>query len=390
VARVLVVDDVKFISQMIAGVFQRMGHGVDTAADGEEALKKAFSLLPDLVVMDVAMPKIDGLEVARRLRANDRTRDVPILLVTSRADSGTLMAAVQAGVDDHLVKPFDSATLLSKAAVLLGGYPMSFSLELLGEIAVVTALPEELGAASAEHFAPAIQHARTAGASPVVADLSRVSRIDTQVGDAVLACAAEAKREGAAIEMVRPRNGVGVRAFLSMVSSHVRTHADLASARAAYGLPDDVVGVPIPLRRIPRGAVIPSDPGTPAPPALPATPGSVTRMGAARGVVVEVHPQATIFRVSRPELDSDVLTLLHEEVSRGPRALLLELGAVTELDAARANEVAALAEKAKAAGASLRFVNPAPGVEAGLEAAGLSALVLRTRARDAAPTRSSS
>jgi anti-anti-sigma regulatory factor len=196
--------------------------------------------------------------------------------------------------------------------------------------------------------------------------------------------------EGMALEIVRPKNGVGVRQFLSTLGPKVRAHADLASARSVLGVPDDLPGVPIPLRRIPRGTVVPSDPGTPAPPALPATPGSVTRMGAARGVVVEVHPQATIFRVSRTELDSDVLTLLHDEVSRGARALLLELGAVTALGPDRAAEVAALAEKAKAAGASLRFVNPAPGVEADLESAGLGALVLRTRRKDPVPTRSSS
>ncbi len=387
-ARVLVVDDVKFIVQMIASVFQRAGHTVATANDGEEALAKAFVLLPDLVVSDITMPKLDGLDLARRLRADKRTCDVPILLVTSRTDAATLKIANDIGVDDHLAKPFESATLLAKATALLGGYPMTFSLQLVRETAIVTALPEELGAAAADHVKPALEHARTAGIGPIVLDLARASRIDTLVGDALLAFISSFKREGGSVEVVRPRLGVGVRGFLAQITSKLKVHEDLKSARAALQLPADATALPIvPPRK--KREFSNGDAPVAEVAAGPAA-AAVTRMGAARGVVVEVHPQATIMRVTRPDLDADVFALLHEEVARGPRALLLELPAILSLDDAQLREVRALAAKAAAAGASLRFVNPEAGVATRLESVGLGSLVLRTRPRDAAVTRSSS
>ncbi len=436
-ARILVVDDVRFISQMIAGVFERIGHAVDTAADGEEALKKALAMIPDLIVMDVAMPKLDGLEVTRRLRANDRCRDIPVLLVTSRADAGTLTAAAQAGVDDHLAKPFEATALLAKSTRLLGGYPITFDLELHGEVAVVTALPEEIGASAVDQIRPALEHARSASFGCVLLDLTRVERVDSQVADAILSFEEEFRMEGGSLDLVKPKAGLGVRQFLGLVTPRLRIHDDVATARKALGLPEHGVGqsIPPPRRPVSRPAApapapqaagggsgaaapvtvaaapprpaataaaakapAPAPPPAAAPATVPATappaaeaarraparPGeaphaAVTRTGAARGVVVESHPQATIFRISRTSLDDEVLTLLHEEAVRAPRAMLLELTAMDAMDADHARAVGDVAAELAAAGGSLRVVNPRPGVEAALAAAGFASIVLRTR-----------
>jgi DNA-binding response OmpR family regulator len=118
-ARVLVVDDVKFISRMLADILRRAGHEVDVAGNGREAIEKASSGDPDLVVLDVSMPEIDGIEVTRRLRADERTRDVPVLIVTARTDDKTRAAAAEAGANDYVVKPFDARALLRRATALL-------------------------------------------------------------------------------------------------------------------------------------------------------------------------------------------------------------------------------------------------------------------------------
>jgi CheY-like chemotaxis protein len=418
-ARILVVDDVRFISQMIAGVFERVGHRVETAADGEEALRKALAMLPDLIVMDVAMPNLDGLEVTRRLRASDRCRDIPVLLVTSRADAGTLTAAAQAGVDDHLAKPFEAAALLAKSARLLGGYPMTFDLELFGECAVVTALPEELADAVRDQVRIALEHARSAALGTILLDLTRVARADAQVAEGILAFEEAYARDGGSLALVRPKSGPGVRGFLGVVTPRLTIHEDLATARKALGVAPEGSGQPIPppRRQVPRTTAagpVPAAPAAPRPPSAPAPPDAsaphaapqaaphaaphavphgavpVTRTGAARGVVVESHPRATIFRIHRHELDDEVTALLVEEVARSPRPILLEMATVPALDAARAKALGDVAERAAAAGGSLRIVNPATGVEQALAAAGLGFLVLRTRAADGAPTRSSS
>jgi len=118
-ARVLVVDDVKFISMMLADILRKAGHEVDVAASGQEAIDKVAVETPDLVVLDVSMPELDGIEVTRTLRAAERTRDVPVLMVTARTDEKTRAAAVEAGANDYVVKPFEASSLLRKVAVLL-------------------------------------------------------------------------------------------------------------------------------------------------------------------------------------------------------------------------------------------------------------------------------
>lgn len=116
-ARILVVDDdPKMLSLMRRGL-AFAGYTVDQAADGEEALVLARDNPPDLVVLDVMLPKLDGIEVCRRLRAADRT--LPILMLTARDRVPDRIAGLDAGADDYLVKPFAFDELLARIRALL-------------------------------------------------------------------------------------------------------------------------------------------------------------------------------------------------------------------------------------------------------------------------------
>src|SRR3954453_15871887 len=109
-ARVLVVED----DAEIAGVLQRSlrmeGYDVRISGDGEAALADARSFVPDLVVLDLGLPRLDGMDVARRLRADD---DVPILMLTARDAVEARVEGLDSGADDYLVKPFERQELLA-------------------------------------------------------------------------------------------------------------------------------------------------------------------------------------------------------------------------------------------------------------------------------------
>src|SRR5262245_47751632 len=114
---VLVVDDDAPIRRMLARTFVADGYAVASAADGGEALAAVERSAPDLVVLDVAMPGVDGLAVCRRLRGHGLS--VPILLLTARDAVPDRVAGLDAGADDYLVKPFATEELLARARALL-------------------------------------------------------------------------------------------------------------------------------------------------------------------------------------------------------------------------------------------------------------------------------
>lgn len=116
-ARILVVDDDKRIAASVRRALAYEGYKVDVAHDGESALNTARTTMPDLVVLDVMMPGIDGVEVCRRLReAGD---DTAVLMLTARADVPDRVAGLDAGADDYLVKPFAYDELLARVRSLL-------------------------------------------------------------------------------------------------------------------------------------------------------------------------------------------------------------------------------------------------------------------------------
>ena len=115
-ARILVVEDEERIRQFLARGLTYEGYRVDTAADGRLGLDMARDNPPDLVILDVMLPGMDGLEVCRRLRA---AGDVPILMLTAKESIEDRVAGLDAGADDYLVKPFAFDELLARVRALL-------------------------------------------------------------------------------------------------------------------------------------------------------------------------------------------------------------------------------------------------------------------------------
>jgi two-component system response regulator MprA len=118
--RVLVVEDDEDIAQALQRSLRLEGYEVRLAGDGEAALRTAITFQPDLVVLDLGLPKLDGIEVARRLRARD---DVPILVLTARDAVDARVEGLDSGADDYLVKPFERQELLARLRALLRRRP---------------------------------------------------------------------------------------------------------------------------------------------------------------------------------------------------------------------------------------------------------------------------
>ncbi|MDK9494297.1 response regulator transcription factor [Streptomyces katrae] len=115
-ARVLVVDDDPTVAEVVTGYLRRAGHEVGHAADGPAALDAAARYAPDLVVLDLMLPGIDGLEVCRRLRAE---HPVPVIMLTARGDEDDRIAGLELGADDYVTKPFSPRELVLRVESVL-------------------------------------------------------------------------------------------------------------------------------------------------------------------------------------------------------------------------------------------------------------------------------
>jgi diguanylate cyclase (GGDEF)-like protein len=111
---ILVVDDDPDIARFVEVNLRSAGYDVAVAADGEQALDRAADLRPDLVLLDVMMPRIDGFEVAQRLRRSPSTANASIIMLTAKALSADKVTGLQAGADDYIIKPFDPIELLAR------------------------------------------------------------------------------------------------------------------------------------------------------------------------------------------------------------------------------------------------------------------------------------
>jgi len=113
---ILVVDDEPSIGEVVSIYLRRAGYHVVVAHDGQEALDVLDSQLPDLVVLDLMLPKVDGLEITRRLRAEG---DIPIIMLTARREEADRIAGLEMGADDYVVKPFSPQELVSRVKAVL-------------------------------------------------------------------------------------------------------------------------------------------------------------------------------------------------------------------------------------------------------------------------------
>jgi two-component system, OmpR family, alkaline phosphatase synthesis response regulator PhoP len=116
---ILVVDDNGDNREILEARLASQGYATAAAADGEEALAAVHELLPDLILLDVMMPKVSGFEVCRRLRADPATRGVSVLMVTALDQATDVETAVEAGTDDFITKPINKTELLLRVRAML-------------------------------------------------------------------------------------------------------------------------------------------------------------------------------------------------------------------------------------------------------------------------------
>ncbi len=118
-AKILLVEDNEMNRDMLSRRLLRKGYGVVVAVDGGEGVQKAATDMPDLILLDMSLPVLDGWEAARQLKASPQTGSIPIIALTAHAMSGDREAALDAGCDDYDTKPIDFPGLLGKIEALL-------------------------------------------------------------------------------------------------------------------------------------------------------------------------------------------------------------------------------------------------------------------------------
>jgi two-component system phosphate regulon response regulator PhoB len=112
--KILVVDDEEDILELVRYNLAREGYDVIRAASGEEGLEKVAATLPDLIVLDLMLPGIDGLEVAKRLKNDSKTRNIPIVMLTAKGEEADIVTGLELGADDYITKPFSPRVLTAR------------------------------------------------------------------------------------------------------------------------------------------------------------------------------------------------------------------------------------------------------------------------------------
>ena len=118
-AKILVADDIKQNVKLLRVILTASEFDVIEAYDGEEALEKAKSENPDLILLDIMMPKLTGYEVCQQLRANGTTKSIPIVMITALHEMDDRIKGIEAGADDFISKPFNKTELLARVKALL-------------------------------------------------------------------------------------------------------------------------------------------------------------------------------------------------------------------------------------------------------------------------------
>jgi DNA-binding response OmpR family regulator len=117
--RILVVDDDPIILRLLASRLKNSGYDVVSAIDGESGLKKAIAKKPDLVLLDIIMPGLNGFEVCKRLKENDKTKDIPVIMLTALAGENDLSKSLEEGADCFITKPFRAVDLLHEIKTIM-------------------------------------------------------------------------------------------------------------------------------------------------------------------------------------------------------------------------------------------------------------------------------
>ncbi len=116
---ILVVEDEPDILELLRHVLEKDGHMVRTAETGEEALQKLRMATPQLLLLDLMLPGMDGLELCRRVRQNPDTRDLPVIMLTARGEENDVVAGLNLGADDYITKPFSPRVLMARLQAVI-------------------------------------------------------------------------------------------------------------------------------------------------------------------------------------------------------------------------------------------------------------------------------
>jgi two-component system phosphate regulon response regulator PhoB len=116
--RVLIIEDERALTEVLVYNLQREGYEAVVAHDGTEGLRKAQMLLPDLVLLDLMLPGVSGIEVCRELRSGERTRDIPIIILSAKAEETDQVVGFSLGADDYVTKPFSVKVLMQRIKAL--------------------------------------------------------------------------------------------------------------------------------------------------------------------------------------------------------------------------------------------------------------------------------
>ncbi len=117
--KILVIDDEEDILELVKYNLSKEGFLVTCATNGEQALKLAAELLPDLIILDLMLPGIDGLDVCRRLKHEEKTRKLPVIMLTAKGEEADVVTGLELGADDYVVKPFSPRVLLARIKAAL-------------------------------------------------------------------------------------------------------------------------------------------------------------------------------------------------------------------------------------------------------------------------------
>lgn len=118
--KILLVDDTETVLMFEKMMLKSTGHNVETAPNGKKALELVGRSRPDLILLDIMMPELNGIETCRRLKADITTKDIPVVMVTTKGEPHMVEQAFQAGCNDYITKPVDKMELLGKVKTYLG------------------------------------------------------------------------------------------------------------------------------------------------------------------------------------------------------------------------------------------------------------------------------
>ena len=121
-ARILIAEDEPDIRELVAFTLRFAGHEVTTTANGEEALQQASQLIPDIIIMDVRMPKMTGYDACRAMKADVMLKDIPVMFLSAKGQDSEIQAGLDVGAEEYLLKPFAPTQLAERVKVILGKF----------------------------------------------------------------------------------------------------------------------------------------------------------------------------------------------------------------------------------------------------------------------------